>query len=168
VSVKSIGELLPQVLESHGIIVPVLKVYFDGACEPTNPGGVATYGWLIVDHEGKIVASGHGEVCRGAKATNNVAEWCALGFALRWVDESKIKSRLEIFGDSQLVVKQLSGAWRVNKPHLQAFKDRCLELLACRNWVANWIPREQNEAADKLSQKAYTEATGKPFPERRR
>ena len=144
-----------------------LTLHFDGACEPRNPGGVATYGWVLsTGHSGcGVVATG------GPTSTNNLAEWSALGFGLRWIADQKLKpEKLLIFGDSQLVVRQLNHEWACNKEHLQKLRARCEELLKAidRPWAAEWIPREKNEDADALSRKAYTDHTGKPFPERRR
>lgn len=42
-----------------------LTLYFDGACEPRNPGGVATCGWLILGPDGEQIAEGHKCVARG-------------------------------------------------------------------------------------------------------
>lgn len=167
-----ISEVLADVMEKHAV-VPTLTVHFDGACEPRNPGGVATYGWTVHDGEREI-ANGCGEVCRGPRATNNLAEWSALGFALRWIlDHGDVLGpiSLEMVGDSQLVVNQLRHEWACNKEHLQKLRARCEELIdqikPC-GWKVTWVPREQNEAADALSQAAYVKATGKKFPVRRK
>lgn len=168
---KPIREVLAELNDQRGI-ARKLELFFDGACEPKNPGGIATCGWIVRTEEGERIASGHCEVCRGPKATNNVAEWSALGFALRWLldnRESVGTFALEIFGDSQLVINQLNDEWACNKEHLQALRARCRELLkliAPVTWRASWIPRAENDAADALSRQAYVEASGKAFPER--
>jgi ribonuclease HI len=111
---------------------------------------------------------------RGEGATNNLAEWTALGLALRWLlDNPEVASGnvLHIQGDSQLVIEQLNGTWNCNKPHLIRLRDRCREIieqLAVVAWRANWIPRLENQEADALSRRAYEEATGKSVPERTR
>ena len=149
-----------------------LGLYFDGSCEPCNPGGVATYGW-IAEHGGEVLASGSGIVARGGPgSTNNVAEYSALGFGLRHLADRGWSGRLYIFGDSQLVVKQMGFVWACNKEHLQKLRARCLELLekVCpgKSYTLTWIPREQNAAADALSRQAYEQGTGKKYPERKR
>lgn len=149
-----------------------LVLHFDGACEPRNPGGVATYGWVITLPDDSVFANDCGVLCSGGpNATNNRAEYAALGFALRYLfDEIDQVDNLRIFGDSQLVIEQINGNWRCNAPHLVKMRDRCRQLLAaleCR-YTLDWIPRELNEAADALSRKAYEKATGRKFPERRR
>lgn len=168
---QHISQAVAESLESHGI-ARVVRLWFDGACEPVNPGGIATGGWIIRD--GEQVYTGHNEVCRGDGATNNVAEWTALGMALRYMLDNSQQfsgSVLTIYGDSQLVIEQLNRRWKCNKIHLQKLRDRCWAILgelALPSWTATWIPREQNTEADALSRKAYEEATGKCFPERAR
>jgi ribonuclease HI len=49
-------------------------LFFDGACEPTNPGGIASFGFLLVAN-GKDITFGKGVVGRGRAFTNNVAEY---------------------------------------------------------------------------------------------
>lgn len=155
---------------------PDITIYFDGACEPVNPGGVATAGWYIVDTqevdiEEIDIAEGHSVIKSGDGATNNVAEWCALGFALRWLldnyKDNCNRKNLLICGDSQLVCNQLTRAWQCKAPHLQKLMWRCLGILGQLNlasWTTQWIPREQNQRADDLSKLAYTEFTGKKPP----
>lgn len=150
-----------------------LTIYFDGACEPINPGGIATVGWCVLNELGSELAHGHSVVKRGDGATNNYAEWCALGFALRWLLEGHkdihTNKSLLIHGDSQLVCNQLTQTWDCHKESLRKLRDRCWKILGqlgLKEWYAEWIPRERNERADELSKLAYTELTGKQPPER--
>lgn len=170
-SEQPIRQIIANSVVRHGL-APVMTLWFDGACEPKNPGGVATCGWVIRDSNSELLASGKREVARGEGATNNVAEWTALGLGLRWMlDNHQVTSKcvLGIRGDSKLVVEQLNRNWKCNAPHLLKLRDRCLailEELGPTSWTAKWIPREENEEADLLSQQAYEEATGKAFPVR--
>jgi ribonuclease HI len=171
-SEKRIGEVLVDVLAKYEL-TPVFRLWFDGACEPTNPGGVATCGWIIKAPDDAIVASGKREVGRGPAATNNVAEYHALGLALRYMldnHETFAGAAIRIHGDSKLVIEQINGTWNCNAPHLQKLRDRCLAILSELGpsaWEATWIPREKNAEADALSQQAYEDATGLAFPRRR-
>lgn len=171
-SERRLGELLVDVAEMRSIS-PVFRLWFDGSCEPKNPGGVATCGWLIRNPAGEVIASGKREVVRGPEATNNVAEYHALGLALRYMldnHESFAGAALRIHGDSRLVIEQINGKWNCNKPHLQRLRDRCLAILSelgLSSWEASWIPRAENGEADALSQQAYEEATGTAYPRRR-
>ena len=62
----------------------MITLYFDGLCRPRNPGGVATYGYVIYK-DGKKVKRGYGVVGSGTGMTNNVAEYSALKRAAEWV-----------------------------------------------------------------------------------
>lgn len=159
---KTTGEYAPN----RQIFVDA-TLYFDGACEPVNPGGHVTWGFVLHlpdEDDVKYGYLGHGE-----GMTSNVAEWVALGKGLRHIADSRLLvRRLSVRGDSKLVINQLTGEWNVNAEHLRKYRDRCLELLeeiGCE-WNARWIPREENERADELSRRAYVSATGKEPPVR--
>lgn len=149
-----------------------LIVYFDGACEPRNPGGYGTWGWVLKDAAtGETLETGQGCDGFGTGRTNNRSEYLALGFALRHLNDSGWTGTLECRGDSQLVCYQIYGSWQCNKDHLRKLRDRCRQLLqelAPGTHRIVWVPRDQNQEADQLSQLAYEQATGKRFPERRR
>jgi ribonuclease HI len=179
-TVKHISEVMAESVKAHGLVPAskLARIEFDGACEPKNPGGVATGGYRIL--VGDTVVRQCGEFyCEGAGATNNVAEYTALGRALAAFAASvqfPIQlgvETLQIVGDSQLVVNQIDGSWACNKEHLRKLRNRCRELMAqiteagIRVSIA-WIPREENEAADALSSAAYEKHTGESFPNRRR
>jgi ribonuclease HI len=130
-------------------------IYFDGANEPRNPGGTEAIGWQIFS-EGVEVHRGHKIIAEGPQTTNNHAEWCGLGTALKIaLVELKLPGPITIRGDSKLVVYQLSGSWKCNKSHLQKLRARCLEILAGREWKAEWVPREHNTVADAEASQCY-------------
>ncbi len=56
----------------------LMVVNIDGLCEPVNPGGIATYGYVIRDESGSLIAKKSGVVGKGAGMSNNVAEYAAL------------------------------------------------------------------------------------------
>lgn len=148
-------------------------LYFDGACEPVNPGGTGSFGVVIYINERREGAI-RGACGSGRGMTNNVAEYTALEKGLRELIEYKAAlgpiESLVIRGDSKLVVNQLTGAWRCNHDHLRKLRDQCQDLLkelGCK-WRTEWVPREQNAEADALSVEGWETETGKPFPERRR
>lgn len=143
-----------------------MRLYFDGSCWP-NPGGKAGYAWRLENAEGDTVASEQGVVGRGDGMTNNVAEWAALTFALRYLASIKWRGSLAIYGDSKVVLDQLVGKYRSCKPHLRVWRDECRKILnncRCRSkvfqakcrcvgweWSAAWIPREDNTECDQRS-----------------
>jgi ribonuclease HI len=157
----------------HGDVI----IYFDGACEPTNPGGMGTYGF-VVQHRYSADAADpprpvhkHYGCCGdGPTMTNNVAEYMGLGHALRWIKDHSRKAEitsLTVRGDSKLVIHQMTGEWASNKPHLARLRDRCRQLLKDLGCEVRfeWVGRDRNTEADELTRQAYTVATGEPFPE---
>jgi ribonuclease HI len=135
-----------------------LRLYFDGSCEPKNPGGIAGYGWRIVDMDGNEVKTDSAEVCRGQGATNNIAEWAGVTNGLRFLKSQGWSGQLEICGDSQLVIYQLTGRYKCRKDTLIPYHDECKNLLVAWDWSATWIPREENADCDEMSKRAYRES----------
>ena len=149
----SMRQVLAEVNDQFRLF-PKVVIHFDGACEPRNPGGVATCGWTIHDSSGELLAAGHREVARGDGATNNVAEYGALEAGLRHIVDGNYNIHsLVIRGDSALVVQQVSGRWGGKVLHLLEARDRCHTLLQqiTDRWGIFWVPRHQNEDADALS-----------------
>lgn len=132
-----------------------LTLYFDGACEPVNPGGTAAFAWHLNDGDGRQLAMDNGVVCSGEGATNNLAEWNGLLRGVRHVKGLGWNGSLLIRGDSQLILYQLTGKYQCKKEALRACLDECLELLKGLDWRAEWIRREENEEADRLSKLAF-------------
>lgn len=125
-----------------------VHAYFDGASRG-NPGPAAV-GWVLVDGDG-IVADG-GE--RIGRRTNNQAEYEALIRVLEAADRYDY-DEVAIRGDSQLVVKQVTGAWNTNDPTLRELRVRVHELLdRFDDWSITHVPREVNDRADDLANEA--------------
>ena len=136
-----------------------LEIRFDGACEPVNPGGIATYGYVI-RKDGNIIASGRGEAIRGKQATNNYAEYYAALVALLTAYTKFPECTVVIAGDSQLVINQMAGKWRIKAQNLKPLYDslkRIEGFFPAVSW--KWVCREANQEADTLSKLAYTEAS---------
>ncbi len=133
-----------------------LRFFIDGASRG-NPGE-AGFGVHVTDAAGAPVASLYGYLGR---ATNNVAEYEALLHALRWA-LARGARRISVLSDSELVVKQMTGAYKVKHPDMQA---RCREAQALlrrfeRAAIAH-VPREQNREADRLANRALDEKASK-------
>jgi len=125
-----------------------LVLYFDGASRG-NPGP-ASYGvWS---------PSGLADSKRLGSTTNNVAEWRGFLAALDLALASGARD-VEIRADSQLVLRQFSGEYRMKAPHLAAFleearrKARGIERLRVVH-----VPREENGEADALANRALDAA----------
>jgi len=139
----------------------MLEAYFDGLCEP-NPGGVATYGF-VVKRDGKKIHEGHGlaGTPKTPQATNNVAEYTGLIRALEWLLSQKTKEPIVIRGDSDLIIKQVKGEYKVKSGLLAPLHGQVKELLEkLPALTIEWIQRERNADADRLTNLAYAEYTG--------
>jgi ribonuclease HI len=130
----------------------VLRLYTDGAARG-NPGP-AGLGVVIEDDQGMRLRG----VCRYlGRATNNQAEYQAVIEGLQAVAPWK-PARLELFLDSQLVVEQLAGRYRVKNPDLKPLHRRALELLEdFPEVVISHVERAKNRGADALANRAIDE-----------
>lgn len=127
------------------------RLEVDGAARG-NPGPAAAAA-VLKDSEGR-------ELLREAKAlgktTNNVAEYEALVMGLEAAAERC--SSLTVAMDSELVVRQLEGRYRVKQEHLRPLFDRAKELLSRFEEVeVVHVPRGQNVAADELANRVLDE-----------
>jgi len=132
----------------------MITIFFDGLCEPTNPGGVATYGYAIYQ-DGKSIKKGCRVIGEGHGMTNNLAEFSALKRALEWINEQNINDDIVVKGDSMLVINQMRREWRVKSATSKFFVPIIQKLLKNKNVKFIWIPRDQNVEADMLSRVAY-------------
>lgn len=121
-------------------------LYADGGARG-NPGPAGA-GVCLFDSEGKTVAS-LGKYL--GETTNNVAEYSALLLGLGYAIKNGIR-RLRICMDSQLVVRQIEGLYRVKEPHLRRLYEEALDLLKkLELYQIEHIPRAQNHEADRLA-----------------
>jgi ribonuclease HI len=134
-----------------------LHAWFDGACEPVNPGGVGT--WAFVVRQGQdLLATRHGRVpeVQGQAMTNNVAEYFALVMLAEWLrDNGHGEGR--VHGDSKIVVSQVKGEMKANAPHLRHLRDLARAALPPGIELLH-VMRESNGEADALTHRAYVEA----------
>jgi ribonuclease HI len=139
----------------------LIEVYFDGLCQPINPGGISCYAF-IVKSDGRLIHSDYGVAAKpfSEESTNNVAEYTALAKALQWLLANNFDSKkVEIMSDSQLVVNQLTGDYKVKaRKILPLFKQVLFLKTNFQDIQIKWIPREKNREADRLTNKAYNKA----------
>ena len=128
-------------------------IFADGA-SLGNPGPAAI-GAILKDERGKILALMSRRIGR---ETNNHAEYSALIAALEEADRLGA-SEAEIKLDSELVVKQITGRYRVKSPALKPLYNQAKTLLGqLKYFTITHVPREQNVEADKLANKALKQA----------
>ena len=134
-----------------------LIAYIDGGSRG-NPGP-AGYGIVIQDAKGKTLETFSRPI---GKATNNVAEYQALLAALEYATARQSR-RVEIYCDSELVVRQMQGRYRVQSLDLKPLYQRARELVGrLERFVIEHVPREQNGEADRLANAAMDQAAGSP------
>ncbi len=129
-----------------------IRIYTDGAARG-NPGP-SGLGVVIEDDQGMRLQG----LCRYiGTGTNNKAEYLALIEGLNAARAWK-PDRLEVFMDSQLVVEQVNGRWKIKHTELQALARQVQALLQeFPSVIVSYVPRAKNRGADALANKAIDE-----------
>jgi ribonuclease HI len=136
-----------------------LVAHIDGGARG-NPGP-AGYGAIIEDEMGRPVVELSQYL---GKQTNNYAEYSGLLAALTYATKHGFKA-LKVFSDSELMVKQITGQYKVNNPALKELHARALGMIEdLEAFEIIHVPREQNREADWLANRAMDLAT-KTVPE---
>jgi probable phosphoglycerate mutase len=120
-----------------------------------NPGPAA-FGYVLEAEDGTVLAA-HGETI--GVATNNVAEYRALIAGLEKAVEVGV-DQLEVVSDSELLVKQMKGEYRVKNENLRSLAmqaSRLARQVGRVRWTS--VRREHNELADRLVNEALDGAT---------
>jgi ribonuclease HI len=129
-----------------------MRVYSDGAARG-NPG-LSGAGAVLVEPSGQVVD-------RLGKflgiQTNNFAEYMGLLLGLRRAKQLGVRE-VEIYADSELMIRQLGGRYQVKSPSLRPLYEEALKLLNDFSRVKLvHVPREMNAAADEMSNRAIDE-----------
>ena len=131
-----------------------IVAYIDGGARG-NPGP-AGYGVRIEDEQGSLIKEFHGFL---GSSTNNVAEYNGLLAALRYAQEHGHRV-VRIKSDSELLVKQLKGEYRVKNPALQTLYQQALAIADTLDRVTyEHVRREHNKDADRLANLAMDQGT---------
>lgn len=133
-----------------------LKIFSDGGALG-NPGPAASA--FVVYQDGLII---HKFFKKIGNTTNNVAEYRAVIFALEWVTQQSTINRKQLtinfFLDSELVVRQLNGIYKIKdgKMKLLVFRVKALEQEVAAKIIYSHIRRAENSLADSLVKKALS------------
>src|SRR5580693_10026893 len=131
--------------------------YCDGGSRG-NPGP-AGYGVHIEDANGAAIRELSEYVGR---KTNNVAEYSGLLAALQFALDSGYR-RLKVISDSELMVKQIKGQYRVNSPELRPLYEEAKRRIAkLDHFQIQHVLREKNRHADRLANVAMDQGMGRP------
>jgi ribonuclease HI len=131
-----------------------IVIYTDGGARG-NPGPAGA-GAVIIDGKKTYELKKY----LGERQTNNFAEYEAVALALAQAKKLGFTDRsLEIRMDSQLVVEQLSGNWKIKEAGLKAQAEKVRALLKdFPSYKFLYVPRAQNKEADRLVNEAIDEA----------
>ena len=122
-----------------------------------NPGP-ASYGVVIRDPKGEVIARLKKYIGR---MTNNVAEYYGLIAALDYAQSHQIRA-LRIESDSELLVKQMRGQYKVKSADLKPLFERAKKMSqSFASFRIDHVYREQNAEADALANEAMDEVSGK-------
>jgi ribonuclease HI len=131
----------------------VITAYIDGGARG-NPGP-AGYGVRVEGADGTLLDELHGAL---GVATNNIAEYSGLLAALRWAVAHGEQS-VHIRADSELLVKQMRGEYRVKNENLKPlFLQACALIRQIGDVRFEHVRREFNKEADRLSNLGMDEA----------
>jgi ribonuclease HI len=120
-----------------------------------NPGPAA-YGVVVRDADGKVLAE-LGKYL-GAQ-TNNYAEYSGLLAALEYAQQHGFTA-MKVFSDSELLVKQIKGQYKVSSPILRPLFDQAKKMIGrLQHFSIQHVFREQNRDADRLVNKVLDQQT---------
>ncbi len=143
-------DLFQEAADHYGALEEgIWTVFCDGASRG-NPG-LAGAGVVLVAPDGEIRQQRKEFL---GETTNNVAEYRGLLLGLKLARSLGI-NRIKVFSDSQLLVRQINGSYRVKQPHLLAlWQEAQQELQRFGSHEVCHVPREMNQQADRLANQA--------------
>ena len=122
------------------------SLYFDGASRK-NPGP-ASFGGVIYNESGEEFDTYYKFI---GTATNNVAEYCGLLAGLHRARDLNIKE-LKVFGDSNLIIQQVTGKWKVKNDNLRAIYNQIKQVEPFFTVISyQHVYRKDNNRADQLA-----------------
>lgn len=126
-----------------------LTIYTDGACKGNpGPGGV---GAIFLDQNKNLIDKFNKYI---GNTTNNIAEYKALIYSLKIATEKKYLA-VQVFSDSQLMVRQINGEYKVKDKKLQSLIMEVYKLIKnFKDFKIFHISREENKLANELADKA--------------
>ena len=135
-----------------GVFGSIMKLIIEADGGSRGNPGISGAGAVVIDAAtGSILR----EISEAVGiATNNVAEYKAVIFALEAAFEIDSNAEILVRMDSKLVVEQMSGRWKIKHKDMISLGARVQQLVAGKKVQFVWIPREQNVLADALANRA--------------
>lgn len=120
------------------------EIYIDGASDSEDNGGIG----IVLKSNGRDVENISRSV---GKKTNNEAEYLAMIAGLELALNNNFNN-IKIYSDSELLVNQINGKYKVKAKNLQPLFNQVLDSLGeFKKYEVSWIPREKNSSADDLA-----------------
>lgn len=120
------------------------EIFIDGASDSNNNGGVG----VVLKSNGKELENISRSV---GKKTNNEAEYLAMITGLKLALNNNFNT-VKVYSDSELLVNQINGKYKVKAKNLQPLFNQVLDVLdEFETFKVSWIPREENSSADNLA-----------------
>jgi ribonuclease HI len=159
--------------DDYNVQIKKLICTFDGMCQPVNPGGVACYGFTIQEKNNNRIYriyedGGIAYEPFSKESSNNVAEYIALVKLLEWLLANGYNNIFNVLiqGDSQLIINQLCGKYKIKSEKLKIYYEKTKTLMKrFKNLQIEWIIREKNNEADALANKAYIDFVDNNYTE---
>lgn len=130
-----------------------IRLYTDGACRG-NPGSGGA-GAVLFDEQGRVVTTAKKFL---GSCTNNEAEYAALILGLEEALSGGHKT-IQVFLDSELLVRQINGVYRIKNDRLKILMREVQQHLSrFDRYTVEHVPRSENAVADRLANEAIDEA----------
>ena len=152
--------LFPGLGPDAGQDKPVKDSWYTAHCDGGSRGnpGPAGYGAVVEDPQGRVVARLSEYL---GKQTNNFAEYSGLLAVLRWAIENRVR-QLRVVSDSELMVKQMKGIYKVKNPGLLPLWEEAKRFAGrLERFQMTHTLRGGNKEADQLANDAMDRGTGK-------
>lgn len=132
-----------------------IEIYIDGASKGNpGPSGIG----VVITRDGETIKNISSYI---GNATNNVAEYSALVYALQEALMLKAEN-IKVNTDSQLLYRQVKKIYKIKNPNILGLYNQVTHLMSAFKEVSlNHIAREHNRGADKLANRAIREAIRK-------
>ena len=134
-------------------VYPKFIAFFDGACGPKNPGGKMGWGIVVFDDERNEIHRDWGSIPKSPNNSCNLSEYIGFSAILDWIEDNASDGHVLVYGDSNLVIKQMFGRWKIKYGAYADLARKCKLRIRHLTISGRWIPREQNCLCDRLSKR---------------
>ena len=122
-------------------------LHFDGSCKP-NPGEMQIGIYIYNQHDNN---EKYYITKKLGKGTNNIAEFSACLYGIKYIKYILNCNNIIIYGDSNLAINVINKYWQAKQDYLIKIANIIHHELKDITYIATWIPREQNEIANDIS-----------------